>query len=104
MAVGMRSAVETRSPARGTSESWPVRLALTAIALAFLFFFLGLPLAAVFFEALREGSGAYLAALRDPDAWSAIQLTVIAAAIAVPLNLVFGVAAAWAIAKFNFRG
>ncbi len=66
--------------------------------------FLVLPLAAVFTEALRKGFGAYLAALREPDAWSAIKLTLIAAVIAVPLNLVFGVAAAWAIAKYEFRG
>ena len=58
----------------------------------------------MFVEALRKGSAAYLAALVEPDALSAIRLTLIAAAIAVPLNLVFGVAAAWAIAKFDFRG
>jgi sulfate transport system permease protein len=66
--------------------------------------FLVLPLAAVFTEALRKGLGAYLEALKEPDAWAAIRLTLITAAIAVPLNLVFGVAAAWAIAKFEFRG
>ncbi|MGE5490662.1 MAG: sulfate ABC transporter permease subunit CysW, partial [Actinomycetota bacterium] len=63
-----------------------------------------LPLAAVFAEALRKGAGAYLEALREPDAWAAIRLTLVTAAIAVPLNLVFGVAAAWAIAKFDFVG
>jgi sulfate/thiosulfate transport system permease protein len=63
-----------------------------------------LPLAAVFTEALRKGFDAYWAALKEPDAWSAIKLTLIAAAIAVPLNLVFGVSAAWAIAKYEFRG
>ena len=87
-----------------TTESPAVRWLLTGIALAFLFLFLVLPLAAVFTEALRKGGAAYFAALQEPDAWSAIQLTLIAAAIAVPLNLVFGVAAAWAIAKFDFRG
>jgi sulfate transport system permease protein len=66
--------------------------------------FLVLPLAAVFTEALRKGFGAYLDGLREPDAWSAIRLTLIVAVIAVPLNLVFGVAAAWAIAKFEFPG
>jgi sulfate/thiosulfate transport system permease protein len=66
--------------------------------------FLVLPLAAVFTEALRKGAGAYLEALREPDAWSAIRLTLITAVIAVPLNLVFGVAAAWCIAKYEFRG
>ena len=66
--------------------------------------FLVLPLVAVFVEALRKGVGAYLAALVEPDALAAIRLTLLVAAIAVPLNLVFGVAAAWAIAKFEFRG
>src|SRR3954466_1257544 len=77
---------------------------LTGIALVFLLLFLLLPLAAVFTEALRKGLGAYLEALKEPDAWSAIRLTLITAAVAVPLNLVFGVAAAWAIAKYEFRG
>ena len=63
-----------------------------------------LPLAAVFTEALRKGLDAYLESLKEPDAWSAIRLTLITAAIAVPLNLVFGVAAAWAVAKFDFKG
>ena len=86
-----------------TEPAW-VRWSLVGSALAFMFLFLVLPLAAVFAEALRKGLGAYLDALREPDAWSAIQLTLITAAIAVPLNLVFGVAAAWAIAKYEFRG
>jgi sulfate transport system permease protein len=63
-----------------------------------------LPLAAVFTEALRKGVDAYWEALKEPDAWAAIRLTLITAAVAVPMNLVFGVAAAWAIAKFEFRG
>jgi sulfate transport system permease protein len=77
---------------------------LTVIALVFLLLFLVMPLVAVFAEALRQGIGAYLAALVEPDAFSAIQLTLLTAAIAVPLNLVFGVAASWAIAKFDFPG
>ena len=81
-----------------------VPLALTATALAYLALFLFLPLFAVFFEALKKGWGAYLTAITDPDAWSAIRLTLIAAAVAVPLNLAFGIAAAWAIAKFDFAG
>jgi len=81
-----------------------VPIVLTTIALAYLALFLFIPLAAVFFEALKKGWGVYLTAITDPDAWSAIKLTLLAAAIAVPLNLVFGVAAAWAIAKFDFRG
>ncbi|CAB3759578.1 sulfate ABC transporter permease subunit CysW [Burkholderia puraquae] len=86
------------------SESRVVRWLLTGIALAFLAFFLVVPLAAVFVEALRKGVGFYLESLADPDAWSAIKLTLTVAAIAVPLNLVFGVCASWAIAKFEFRG
>ncbi|UEP36232.1 sulfate ABC transporter permease subunit CysW [Burkholderia ambifaria] len=86
------------------SESRVVRWLLTGIALAFLAFFLVVPLAAVFFEALRKGVGFYLESLADPDAWSAIKLTLTVAVIAVPLNLVFGACASWAIAKFEFRG
>ncbi|MEZ0232145.1 MAG: sulfate ABC transporter permease subunit CysW [Methylophilaceae bacterium] len=89
---------------RATSEPAWVRWSLIAVSLLFLSLFLFIPLAAVFTEALRKGFGAYIAALVDPDALSAIKLTVIAAAISLPLNLVFGVAAAWAIAKFDFRG
>lgn len=93
----------TRKRASTTEAPW-VRRTLIAIALVFLFLFLVLPLAAVFTEALRKGLGAYVEALKEPDAWSAIRLTLITAAIAVPLNLVFGVAAAWCIAKYDFRG
>ncbi|HLU76360.1 MAG TPA: sulfate ABC transporter permease subunit CysW [Burkholderiales bacterium] len=87
-----------------TTEHPLIRWLLTGIALAFLALFLLMPLVAVFYEALSKGFAAYLAALIEPDALAAIRLTLIAAAIAVPLNLVFGVAAAWAIAKFEFRG
>ena len=90
------------SPA--TAEPAWLRWLLIAIALAFLSVFLFVPLAAVFTEALRKGFEAYVHAISEPDALAAIKLTLIAAAIAVPLNLVFGVAAAWAIAKFEFRG
>ena len=86
-----------------TEPAW-VRWLLTGIALAFLSLFLLLPLAAVFTEALRDGWGTYVSALSEPDALSAVKLTLLAAAIAVPLNLVFGVSAAWCIAKFEFRG
>ncbi len=89
---------------RATSEPVWVRWTLIAIVLLFLTLFLIVPLAAVFTEALRKGFDTYITALTDPDALSSIKLTLIAAAIAVPLNLVFGVAAAWAIAKFEFRG
>lgn len=81
-----------------------MRWTLLGIALVFLVLFLVLPLAAVFVEAFSKGADAYFASLRDPDAWSAIQLTLITALISVPLNLVFGVAAAWAIAKYEFKG
>ncbi|AVP57586.1 sulfate ABC transporter permease subunit CysW [Pulveribacter suum] len=94
----------TRRARAGTTEAPWVRRVLIGVALVFLLLFLVLPLAAVFTEALRKGLDAYLAGLREPDAWSAIRLTLITAAIAVPLNLVFGVAAAWCIAKFEFRG
>lgn len=83
--------------------SW-VRVALIAVALIFLTLFLFIPLAAVFTEALKKGWQVYVESVLDADALSAIKLTLIAAAISVPLNLVFGVAAAWAIAKFEFRG
>ena len=88
----------------GTTEPAWVRYSLIGVALTFMFFFLVLPLAAVFTEALRKGFDAYWVALQEPDAWSAIRLTFITAMIAVPLNLVFGVAAAWAIAKYEFTG
>jgi len=77
---------------------------LIGVALGFLTLFLFVPLAFVFHQALRKGVDVYLTAISDPDALSAVRMTLLAAAIAVPLNLVFGVAAAWAIAKFNFPG
>jgi sulfate transport system permease protein len=80
------------------------RLALIAMALLFLGLFLLMPLLVVFVQALAKGIGAYFVAISDPVAWTAVRLTLYVAAIAVPCNLVFGVAAAWAIAKFNFRG
>ncbi len=89
---------------RATSEPAWVRWALISTTLLFLSLFLFMPLAAVFTEALRKGFDTYISALADADALSSMKLTVIAALIAVPLNLVFGVAAAWAIAKFEFKG
>ncbi len=94
----------TRASDRAQTEPAVVRWTLTAVALAFLGLFLFVPLTAVFSQALEKGWGAYCAALREPDAVAAIRLTLITAAVAVPLNLVFGVAAAWAIAKFRFPG
>lgn len=89
---------------RSTQEPAWVRRTLIGLALTFLTLFLFIPLISVFYEALKKGMDVYIAAITDPDAVSAIQLTLMAAAIAVPLNLIFGVAAAWAIAKFEFRG
>ena len=97
----MSSSAEERN---ATAEPAWVRRTLIAVALLFLALFLFVPLATVFFEALKKGWDVYLAALVEDDARSAIWLTLIAAAISVPLNLVFGVAAAWCIAKFEFRG
>jgi sulfate transport system permease protein len=90
--------------ARATEEPVWVRYTLIGVALAFLGLFLVVPLVAVFYEALKKGFDAYVAGLVEPDAISAIKLTLLIAGIAVPANLVFGVAAAWAIAKFEFRG
>ncbi len=98
------SSTAQRTAHTGTTEAPWVRYTLTAVALGFMALFLALPLAAVFTEALRMGWAAYAEALREPDAWAAIRLTLLTAAVAVPLNLVFGVAAAWAIAKYEFRG
>jgi len=89
---------------RATLEPLIVRRLLIGLTLLFLTLFLFLPLAVVFYEALRKGLGVYLAAIADPDAVAAIRLTLLCAVVAVPLNLVFGIAAAWAIAKFDFRG
>ena len=91
----VRRSVAPRTALAATAEPPWVRRTLIGVALAFLAFFLFVPLAAVFFEAFKKGWGVYLAAITEPDAVSAIWLTMIAAAISVPLNLVFGVAAAW---------
>lgn len=89
---------------RAISEPWYVRSILTLTALSFLGVFLVLPLTAVFVQALEKGFTEYVSALKDPDAVAAAKLTLIAAGIAVPLNLVFGLAASWLIAKFEFVG
>ncbi|MBB6254702.1 sulfate ABC transporter permease subunit CysW [Nitrospirillum iridis] len=92
----------SRRPAVG--EGPLTRVALIGLAILFLAAFLALPLAAVFSQALAKGVGAFIKGLTDPDALQAVKLTLMVAVIAVPLNLVFGVAASWAIAKFQFRG
>ena len=89
---------------RATQEPAWVRYSLLTIGLGFLFFFLGLPLIAVFVEALAQGLPAYLEALKEPETRSAIWLTVVIALAVLPFNILFGVAAAWAIAKFDFKG
>lgn len=89
---------------RATTEAPVVRIVLIAIGLAFLAAFIVLPLFAVLSEALRKGWTVYLDNIVEEDAWLAIKLTLLVAAIAVPLNLIFGLAAAWAIAKFDFKG
>ncbi len=91
-----------RKPA--LAEAPILRVTLIALALSFLVLFLVLPLAAVFYEAFRQGLAVYLASITDPYAQAAIRLTLLVVAIAVPLNILFGVSAAWAIAKFQFRG
>ena len=87
-----------------TTEPLWLRYGLIIVALGFLSLFVVLPLIAVFAQALEKGLGVYWAAVTEPDALSAIRLTLLATGIAVPLNLVFGLAAAWAIARFQFRG
>ena len=97
------AALGSASKASVTEPRW-VRVLLISIALLFLGFFLALPLIAVFAEAFRKGAQVYFASFTEKDALASIRLTLLAAAIAVPLNLVFGLAAAWCIAKFNFIG
>jgi sulfate transport system permease protein len=99
-----RSGVAPRALQGATTEPVWVQRLLIGAALGFMTLFLFVPLATVFFEAFKKGVDVYLAAITEPDALSAVKLTLIATAISVPLNLVFGVAAAWAITKFDFRG
>lgn len=88
----------------GKSDPWWVRAIIVSISVAFVALMLVLPLGVIFFEAFRKGVSAYLASFQDRNALRAIYMTCLAAGIAVPLNLVFGIAASWAIAKFTFRG
>jgi len=90
--------------ARSKSGSGAVRLVLIGAAVLYIGFFLLLPLAAVFVQAFEKGVQAYLASVSEKETLSAVRLTLLACAIAVPLNLLFGLAASWAITKFNFRG
>lgn len=100
--IARRTGSEVRSTHLG--ETVVVRWILTVLAIAFLLAFLVAPLAAVFANALAEGASVYAAAIAEPDARAAVRLTLVVAAIAVPLNVVYGLAAAWAIAKFRFPG
>jgi sulfate/thiosulfate transport system permease protein len=92
------------SPPPVTTERAMIRALLIGLALVFMALMLILPVVVVFTEALRKGVSIYFAAFSDPDALAAIQLTLIVAAISVPLNTIFGIAASWAIAKFEFNG
>lgn len=102
--VAMGKEVTPVARARAVSEPAIIRWALIAIALLFVGLFLIAPLAVVFAEAFKKGGEGYLAAVSEPEAFAAIRLTLLVAAIVVPLNLLFGLAAAWAIAKFDFAG
>jgi len=102
--VALSAAATSITRTRATTEPALVRWTLIGVVLVFLGLFLAVPLAAVFSEALGKGVAAYFAAFREPDALAAIRLTLLTASIAVPVNLLFGVAAAWAIAKFEFVG
>jgi sulfate transport system permease protein len=103
--VRIDAAVTSRRPARPAIGEAPiVRRLLIGICLGFLALFLFLPLAAVFTEALRKGVGVFFESFDDPAGLAAIRLTLLVVAVSVPLNLVFGLAAAWSIAKFDFRG
>jgi sulfate transport system permease protein len=89
---------------RETNDPWWVRATIVSISISFVALMLVLPLGVIFFEAFRKGVSVYLKAFQDRNAIRAIFMTCLAAGIAVPLNLVFGIAASWAIAKFHFRG
>ena len=102
--VALSAAATSITRTRATTEPALVRWTLIGVVLMFLGLFLAVPLAAVFSEALGKGVAAYFAAFREPDALAAIRLTLLTASIAVPVNLLFGVAAASAIAKFEFVG
>ena len=104
MSLGLEGAAAPGPRSTAVTEPRWVRGVLLGAALVFLGVFLFVPLASVLVEALKKGIAAYGAALREPDAVAAVRLTLLTSAVAVPLNLVFGVAAAWAVAKFEFRG
>ena len=102
--IGLLSRPTDTAKTGATTEHWAVRWALILLAMAFLSLFLFVPLVLVFVKAFAKGIGPYWESIFDPDARSAIRLTLITAGISVPLNLFFGLTAAWAIAKFEFPG
>jgi sulfate/thiosulfate transport system permease protein len=105
MAQQIQMQLGGKKVSKRTTEEQPwVRIPLIAIALGFLLLFLVLPLVAIFIKAFEKGADVYLAAITDPDALSAIKLTLLVAILTVPLNAIFGLAAAWAITKFEFKG
>ncbi len=104
MSVATKIGTTKKNGNHRSTEPAAIRWLLTAIALLFLGLFLLVPLAAVFSQAFEKGVAVYLAAINEADSWSSIRLTLITAAVAVPLNLVFGVIASWGIAKFSFPG
>jgi sulfate/thiosulfate transport system permease protein len=102
--VAIASTAGAQKVQSAVTESKIARITLVAISLVFLLLILFLPLAAVFVEAFRKGAGSFFSALQDAETFSSIRLTLLVAGVSVPLNLAFGVAAAWAIAKFEFKG
>jgi len=108
MTIALPAVTPAKRPAsplpRPTEDSRWLRGLLIVLALAFMGLFLFVPLACVFYEALKKGWDVYFAAIVDPDAISALKLTLLAAGISLPLNLAFGLAAAWVVAKYDFRG
>lgn len=98
------SYVGKSSGKKSAEEPLAIRVLLISVALAFLFLFLLLPLLAIFIKAFEQGMGLYIASITDPDALSAIKLTLLVVVLTVPLNALFGIAAAWAITKFDFKG
>lgn len=97
------NSIYIKNTVKRNSSRW-IQIAIILAAILFLFLFLIVPLAAVFAEAFRKGFQAWFQSFTNPDTFAAIKLTLIAASIAVPMNLVFGIASAWAVAKFNFKG
>jgi sulfate transport system permease protein len=104
MSMAGKFAVGTAAAPTALTEPWVIRLGLIGLALAYLGVFLVVPLLAVFVKALGQGTAVYWSAISDPIALAAIRLTLLTAAIAVPLNVLFGLSASWAVAKFEFPG